>query len=97
VWIFGPVERETNCLKLFPVDRRDACTLTAIIRENVAPGTTIYSDAWKIYQLLSEGGYKHRIVEHKRAFAADYIDPVTGERERVHTNRIEGAWKHAKS
>jgi hypothetical protein len=45
VWIFGLVESETNYLKQLPVDRRGACTLTAIIKENVAPGTTIRSDA----------------------------------------------------
>jgi transposase-like protein len=97
VWVFGLVERQTNFLKLFPVERRDATTLTKIIRDNVAEGSTLYSDDWKAYILLPEAGYRHRIVQHKKAFAADYHDPATGEIERVHTNRIEGAWKHAKT
>lgn len=37
-------KRETNRLKLFLVDRRDANTLCSIIQENVEPGATIYSD-----------------------------------------------------
>jgi hypothetical protein len=40
--------------------------------------------------------YKHLVVEHKTSFAVDHVDPITGERHRWHTNRIEGAWKHAK-
>jgi transposase len=97
VWVFGLVERQTNYLKLFPVERRDATTLTAIIRNNVEEGSTLYSDDWRAYSLLPSSGYTHRIVQHKKAFAVDYRDPITGETERVHTNRIEGAWKHAKS
>jgi transposase-like protein len=88
VWIFGLVERETNYLKLFPVEKRDAITLTSIITQNVEPGSTLYSDDWKAYNLLQSSGYKHRIVQHKKSFAIDYHDPVTGESERVHTNRI---------
>ena len=37
----GIVERETNRLKLFPVDKRDPETLTAINKDNVVPGTTV--------------------------------------------------------
>jgi len=44
VWIFGLVERETNRLKLFPVDTRSADVLLGLIQEHVSPGSTIYSD-----------------------------------------------------
>jgi transposase-like protein len=60
-------------------------------------GSTAYTDGWKAYDSLGSEGYGHRVVEHKTAFAVDYIDPATGASERVHTNRIEGAWKHAKA
>jgi transposase-like protein len=71
VWIFGLVERETNYIKLFPVDKHDAATLKSIIREHVAPGSTLHTDAWKAYNLLPQDGYQHRVVEHKWAFAVD--------------------------
>jgi len=53
------VERETNRLKLFLVDKRDAETLTAINKDNVVPGTTVVTDGWAAYKGLSEQGYKH--------------------------------------
>ena len=65
----GIVERETNRLKLFPVDKRDPETLTAINKDNVVPGTTVVTDGWATYKGLSEQGYKHYIVEHKRSFS----------------------------
>ena len=33
VWVFGLVERQTNRIKLFPVDTRDEETLTTILRQ----------------------------------------------------------------
>jgi transposase-like protein len=96
IWIFGLVERESNRLKLFPVDNRCATTLIGIIKDNVEPGSTIYSDGWRAYSCLNTLGYKHYVVQHKYAFKALYKDETTGHTIEVHTNRIEGAWKHAK-
>ena len=68
VWIFGLVERETNCLKLFPVDIRNANVLSSLIQGHVGPGSTIYSDGWSAYNGLSALGYKRFVVEHKYTF-----------------------------
>jgi len=96
VWIFGLVERHTNRLKVFPVDRRDAATVIPIIQQNVAPGCTVITDGWAAYAGLGALGYTHYVVEHKKAFTCQCRDQSTGQVITVHTNRIEGAWKHAK-
>jgi len=44
VWIFGLAERDTNRLKLFPVDNRNADVLLSLIQEHVSNDSTIYSD-----------------------------------------------------
>ena len=96
VWIFGLVERQTNRLKVFPVDRRDAATVLPSIQQNVTPGSTVITDGWAAYVGLGLLGYTHYVVEHKHAFSCQCRDQITGELLTVHTNRIEGAWKHAK-
>ena len=96
IWIFGLVERNTNRVKLFPVDNRKQTTLTEIILNHVETGSTIFSDGWAAYKCLPSMGFHHFVVEHKHAFKAIYRDTSTGEIQEVHTNRIEGAWKHAK-
>jgi len=86
-----------NWLKWYPVDRRDAQTLLPLIQTNVQPpGSTIITDGWSAYSALSAAGYKHYVVEHKKAFSCHCRDSSTGETVTMHTNRIEGAWKHAK-
>ena len=59
-------------------------------------GSTIYTDGWPSYVSLTEEGYTHFTVEHKHAFKYVYRNTETGELIEVHTNRIEGAWKHSK-
>ena len=90
--------RALNRLKLFPVDQRDQDTLICIIKENVLPGSTIYTDGWSGYQNHKDHGYKHFVVEHKYTFKSTCVefDPDSGMCVTVHTNRIEGAWIHAK-
>ena len=90
VWIFGLVERTTNRLKVFPVDRRDAATMIPIIQQNVEPGSTVITDGWSAYQGLRSAGYTHYVVEHKKAFSCQCRDE-TGQLITIHTNRIEGA------
>jgi transposase-like protein len=96
VWIFGMVERETNCIILYPVSDRTEATLLPIIQPHVAPDSTIYSDGWASYCNLNDVGYKHFTVLHKYDFKKVFVHTVTKEEFVVHTNRIEGAWKHAK-
>ena len=97
IWIVGLVERSTNRIILYPVDSRDSNTLISIITRHVEVGTHIYTDGWAGYSTLNSLGYKHFTVEHKTSFSQSYKDTVTGEIVSVNTNRIEGAWKHAKA
>ena len=83
-------------MKLLPAEKRDSKTLIKIIKENVATGSTIYSDGWPGYHSLIQEGYNHYVVEHKYPFSAKYKNLDTGEVISVNTNMIEGAWKHAK-
>lgn len=88
-WIFGGIERETGKAFLIPVEKRDAKTLLAIIKEWIRPGTTIISDCWKAYDCLEDEGFKHLTVNH----SVNFVDPETG----AHTNTVEGMWRHAKA
>ncbi|CAG2257629.1 unnamed protein product [Mytilus edulis] len=68
VWIFGIVERSTNRLILYPVDRRNKQTLIPLIKKHVKPGATIFSDGWAAYLTLNEEGFSHFTVSHKTTF-----------------------------
>jgi len=83
-------------VKLFPVEKRNKVTLLKLIADNVKQGSTIYIDGWAAYKSLNDMGFRHFVVEHKHAFKTSYVNEQTGEIEVVHTNTIEGAWKHAK-
>lgn len=96
IWIFGLVDRDQNTVILYPVGDRTKETLLPIIQRHVAPGSTIYSDGWSAYFDLNSLGYRHFTVLHKYAFKKNYRNVETGAVISVHTNKIEGAWKHAK-
>lgn len=53
-------------------------------------------DGWAEYNGLIELGFKHFAFNHSEMFACQYVNYNTGELVTVHTNTIEGAWKHAK-
>ena len=90
------VERESNKIMLYPVKDREEDTLIPIIKRHCEEGSTIYSDGWPAYQNLNNHGYTHFSVVHKEGFTATYKNDETGEEVTVNTNRIEGAWAHAK-
>ena len=91
------VERESNTIILYPVSDRTAETLITIIERHVQPGSTIYSDGWSAYCNLNNLGYDHFTVLHKYSFKKIYVQVGNpAEKVEVHTNRIEGAWCHAK-
>ena len=89
-WILGGYCRTTGECFLVecPNNKRDHHTLIRLIKQHVLPGTIILTDKWKGNNALSNHGYTHLIVNHRRGF----VDPVT----RVHTSTCEGMWFHAK-
>ena len=96
IWIVGLIEKSSNRIKLIPVHKRNAETMIPIIKDNVSGGSCIFIDCWRAYNSLNQEGFKHYTVNHKKAFKSTYKEESTGELITVHTNRIEGAWKHAK-
>ena len=74
----------------FIVEERTKEVLFDIIRNNVQPQTTIFTDEWKGYFGLTEEGYFHKTVCHKRRFSRFEIDGTTV--TRITTNHIERVW-----
>ncbi|KAJ8944617.1 hypothetical protein NQ314_009436, partial [Rhamnusium bicolor] len=86
-WVFGGIERRSRKFFLVAVEDRSAGTLVDIIKNKIAPGTTIYSDCcdcWRAYDSLGENQYKHLTVNH----SVNSVDPDTG----THTQNIERLW-----
>ena len=84
--VFGIVERGGIVRSgVVPNERRE--TLLPIIQANVAPGSTISTDAAKSYRTLGKEGYKHGWVNHE---ADQWKSGIH------HTNSIEGFWSHLK-
>ena len=80
--VFGMAERgEHSKVRAMVVPDHKARTLAPIIRENVEPGSAVYTDALRSYRILSDQ-YRHAFVDHT-------IQYVQG---RVHTNTIENFW-----
>jgi transposase-like protein len=63
-------------------------TITPIIEAKVLPASMIYTDEYRVYDRLADGGYGHRRINHS---AKVY---VVG---RIHTNTIEGFWSLLKN
>lgn len=58
-----------------------------MIRQNVAPGTTVNTDEFPIYNYVGKLGFTHHVVNHGQK---EYV------RGRVHTNTIDGFWSQVK-
>jgi len=78
--VFGLLERETSTVRASVVGTRRKHHLHKQIRENVAPGAELNTDALPSYDDLNE--YTHKVVDH----AEKYVDGT------VHTNRLENFW-----
>jgi transposase-like protein len=63
------------------VENRERKAVQAIVRENVHPGSELYTDEWSAYFGLAPE-YAHQIINHADAY-------VEGE---VHTNGLENFW-----
>ncbi len=78
--VFGLLDREAGKVHTSVVGTRRKHHLHEVIRENVAPGSELNTDALKSYEGLSE--YTHKVIDHAEA----YVDGT------VHTNRMENFW-----
>jgi transposase-like protein len=78
--VFGLLDHETAKVRTSVVGTRRKGLLHREIRENVAPGAELHTDALKSYDGLPE--YTHKVVDHAEA----YVD------NNVHTNRLENFW-----
>ena len=84
--VFGMAERGGDVMaNVVPNVRKK--TLQAIIKDNVAAGSTIHTDELKSYSGLSKAGFEHETVNHG---AGEYVD---GD---CHVNGIEGFWARLK-
>lgn len=81
--IFGIHERDRSVVRAFFVSDVKKRTLMALIKKHIAPGSTIYSDAYQLYQQTPKEGYRHAFVDHKQH---EYG------RGPVHSNGMEGFW-----
>jgi transposase-like protein len=91
----GIIERGGKVVaKVIPAVTRD--DITGLVKEHVAPGSTVYSDEYQSYALIGRltdetgkaFGYKHDTVKHGQD------EFVRGD---VHTNSIEGFWALVKN
>ncbi len=62
-------------------------TLQAVIRENVSPDATIYTDEWALYVGLDREYAAHYRIKHKDGIYAD---------GHIHTQTIEGFFGNVK-
>jgi transposase-like protein len=80
VAVMGLLERHGE-VRAKVVPSRKKRTLQAEVKANVAPGSTVYTDALLSYQGLDDA-YIHEVIDHSESY-------VEG---RVHTNGIENFW-----
>lgn len=81
-WVFGGIDEKGDVFMTITT-KRDHATLINLIKENILPGSIIWSDSWKGYKQLDKYGYFHEMVNHSKEFVTE---------EGVHTNRIESTW-----
>ena len=73
----------------------DLMLMSCLCHLNVLPVSPAFTAGWPSYISFTDEGYTHYTVEHKHTFKVVYRNAETGEMLEVHTNRIEGSWKHA--
>ena len=92
-WMFGITERRTSeslpKTLMFLVPDRTIPTIKPLICKWVAPGTTIYTDAFPTYNCVDELGFEHGVVVHQREW-------VNRQNPTIHTQGQENMWGQAK-
>lgn len=78
--VFGLLDRHDGTVRTCVIDTRKKHVIHAQVKENVAAGSTLYTDALKSYEGLAD--YEHKVIDHAEA----YVDG------NVHTNKMENFW-----
>lgn len=81
--IFGIYERNRGIVRVFLVPNVLKKTLMPIMKATITKGSTIYSDAYQLYQETPKEGYHHDFVDHHKN---EYG------RGNVNSNGMEGFW-----
>lgn len=81
--VFGIFERSRSVVRIWLVPNVQKRTLMPIMKQYIAPGSTIYSDAYQLYQETVQEGYVHAFVDHHQNEYA---------RGDISTNAMEGFW-----
>ncbi|KCZ81519.1 hypothetical protein H312_01097 [Anncaliia algerae PRA339] len=89
IWVFGIIERISKKVYLTVIERRDGETLSRIINDVLLPGTIIFSDSWRGYNLVRQN-FETYSINHKLHF----VDPLNNN---IHTNNIERLWRSLKN
>jgi len=84
--IIGMVERATGSVRIYLVKDRKSATIRKLVLANVEIGSTVFTDAWRGYNCLTDY-YTHESVDHSKR---EYV------RGEVHTNNIESQWRRLK-
>lgn len=89
-WILGVFCRETKEIRLMVSRNRNAAICTRFICDNVERDSVVISDEWRGYSRLTDFGFSHYRICHKRHF----VDP---EHPWIHTQNIENKWRWYKN
>ena len=92
--IFGMIQRSGEVVIEMLANVKRAA-IAPFIQSTIAPGSTVFTDEYDIYNHLSKWGYQHKTVNHSRGeFARD--EDGDGFYE-VHINTMEGFWSLLRS
>jgi transposase len=84
--VFGLLKRGGKVYTAIIPDAK-ASTLIPIIREKVKPDSIVYTDSFKVYDVLDVSEFHHRRVNHSK----EYVNA-----QGHHINGIENFWNQAK-
>jgi transposase len=84
--VFAAVERDGR-VRARVIPNSSGPTLREIVRENVLPGSILYTDEWGGYRTLADE-YEHRTIRHRDRI---YVDGLT------HTQTVEGFFGSTKN
>lgn len=80
--VMGMRERQGK-VKASPVASEDKETVKQAVKQHVKPGSTIYTDDHKSYNVIKSEPFNHEAVKHS---AKEYVNGM------AHTNGIESVW-----